>query len=280
VFTTTWVCTKQNNQVDAVWFGWKRPESSPFNSETPGDGLVWKTSSAPIKFPRGGTWRDYVLAPRLEVSCGEAPYLANRYDAVSGAMIPISDRIGLLDRKLRVITENAGADDPQIWLHWAKRAVQCTYGFDWQGDNVLLARENILATVVETFTHVFCGGASSDICGFRCYPPQPRDGIGLDIPDEEDDDCAPLSHLYLAELAEIVSWNIWQMDGLKCVAPMSCRPVRLCYGTADGRIVETTSDCPGCAKGDNYRHNGIYCRVMDWSTGRSARFIDMKGNRA
>ena len=27
----------------------------------------------------------------------------------------------------------------------------------------------------------------------------------------------------LESFAEIISWNIWQMDGIKCVIPMSCK---------------------------------------------------------
>ena len=33
VFTPSWICNKQNNLVDAAWFGWKKPDSSPFNIE-------------------------------------------------------------------------------------------------------------------------------------------------------------------------------------------------------------------------------------------------------
>ena len=52
-----------------------------------------------------------VVAFRLEISCGEAPYLVSRYDTVTGETIPISQRIGLLDRKLRVISENTDTEE-------------------------------------------------------------------------------------------------------------------------------------------------------------------------
>ena len=48
-----------------------------------------------------------MLSKRLEITCGEAPYIASRYDTVSGEPIEIKRRIGILDRKLRVVTENA-----------------------------------------------------------------------------------------------------------------------------------------------------------------------------
>ena len=50
-------------------------------------------------------------AQRLEISCGEAPYLVSRYDTVMGETIPISQRIGLLDRKLRVVSENTDTEE-------------------------------------------------------------------------------------------------------------------------------------------------------------------------
>ncbi|MBR4616159.1 MAG: restriction endonuclease subunit M [Kiritimatiellae bacterium] len=251
VFTPAWICNKQNNLVDAAWFGWTKPDSSPFNEECKASSLPrpWKRSSDPIQFPVGRTWRDYVKACRLEVSCGEAPYLTSRYDASTGHMIPVADRIGLLDRKLRVITENLGTSDPQEWFYYAKRAVQSCYGFDWQGDNVLLARENVLAAVVEAFNADFHGAESS-------YPGWSRKPI--------------------LELAEVVSWNIWQMDGIKFVVPKSCERVE--EKDIFGNVA--VKRCPGCTRKDSRRHVGRYCMVMDWSSDldpRPIRFVDMMG---
>ena len=66
---------------------------------------TWTTSTERIPFPTldGKIWEDYVTDTRLEVSCGEAPYLVSRYGVVSGIDIDIKDRIGILDRKLRII---------------------------------------------------------------------------------------------------------------------------------------------------------------------------------
>ena len=135
VFTPSWVCNKQNNLIDNAWFG----RENIFNIET-ADG--WQTLTDKIVFAEteGRRWQDYVKANRLEISCGEAPYLASRYDAVTGELIPIKDRIGLLDRKLRVVSENV--DSEPEWYAWAKRAMQSIYGYEWQGDNVLLARSS------------------------------------------------------------------------------------------------------------------------------------------
>ena len=264
VFTPSWICNKQNNLVDAAWFGWKKRDSSPFNTELPMGGppssaaadatdmfLPWKTSLRRVKFPKGKTWQEYVKAPRLEVSCGEAPYLASRYDTVSGRVIPIGERIGLLDRKLRVITENIGTGDIQDWLYYAKRAVQSIYGFDWQGDNVLLARENVLFTVVESFNADFFGDESS----------------GLNWTTKS-----------LLEFAEIISWNIWQMDGIKYVVPMSCKPKVTKIPQLDGTFETHVEECPGCRMKGKRQHFGTYCKVMDWNAGEPVEFRTIAEN--
>ena len=257
VFTPSWICNKQNNLVDAAWFGWKKRDSSPFNTEIAKfDSEAesgWKSTcgKGKIKFPKGKTWQEYVKAPRLEVSCGEAPYLVSRYDTVSGRIIPVGERIGLLDRKLRVITENIGTGDIQDWLYYAKRAVQSIYGFDWQGDNVLLARENVLFTVVESFNADFFGEESS----------------GLNWTTKS-----------LLEFAEIISWNIWQMDGIKYVVPMSCKPKVTKETLLDGTVETHVEECPGCSKKGNRQHFGTYCKVMDWNRGEPVEFRSIAEN--
>lgn len=137
VFTPSWICNKQNNLVDNAWFG----TEGVFNTEHE---QSWITTEYKIVFPTatGKTWEDYVQDVRLEITCGEAPYLVSRYDTVTGEYIDLPRRIGLLDRKMRIVMENAETDDS--WRKWAIIAFQSIYGFDWQGDNVLLARENLL----------------------------------------------------------------------------------------------------------------------------------------
>ena len=106
VFTPSWICNNMLNDVDAAWFGRK---SSPFTT-TGNREERWKRCEAQVAFPggEGQSWLDYVNERRLEMCCGEAPFLASRYDTTTGEVIPVPDRIGILDRKLRVVTENAG----------------------------------------------------------------------------------------------------------------------------------------------------------------------------
>lgn len=135
VFTPSWICNEQNNQVDEAWFG--KPDV--FN--TP-DGTYWITAKDKIQFDGKKTWKKYVDSKRLEITCGEAPYLISRYDTTTGKLIPINERIGLFDRKMRVINENC--NDKDTWIKWSIRALKSVYGYEFQGDSVLIARENLL----------------------------------------------------------------------------------------------------------------------------------------
>ena len=208
VFTPSWVCNVQNNLIDEAWFGYKDVFNKQIN-----DG--WETIYKKVKFPPNRDWKEYIEDTRLEVSCGEAPYIVSRYDTVTGRIIPIKDRIGLLDRKLRIITENT--ETKEEWLEWVEKAYKNVYGYDWQGDNVLIARENLLFTLVDYYRDRF----------------------------KEDIDKATL-----IIFAEIISWNIWQMDGLKCVIPNSCKNQTIEQLSLFGKVVKGIK-CPGCEKENN-----------------------------
>lgn len=264
VFTPLWICNKQNNLADNAWFG----RENVFNTE---NGTDWQATEGKIAFPseKGADgWIAYIASKRLEITCGEAPYLASRYDTMTGEIVPLAKRIGLLDRKLRVVNERTrNLKDRERakkrWLELATLAVRSTYGFEWAGDNILLARENLLFTVADYYAAKF--------------------GDALDME-------------MLEHFAEIISWNIWQMDGLKAVVPNSChdykkerqavtpnlfaakdfsartlkRSVSPCDVDEDER-----QKCQGCLKDNIELHNGAYCRIKNWSTGKVLLFKDM-----
>jgi len=231
VFTPSWVCNKQNNLVDNEWFGY----SNAFNEELD-DG--WKTTNK-VNF-NDKNWKDYVELERLEITCGEAPYLTSRYDVVKGCFINPHDRIGLLDRKLRVVSENV--DDEIEWIKYAKIAYQRIYGYDYQGDNVLLARENLLLTFLDFY--------------FEKFNKLPE----IDM---------------LYEFAEIISWNIWQMDGMKYVVPLSCHKEEVIQISLFAEFEEEPEFCSGCRSGNPFKHNGIYCKIKDWKSNKTIKFIDL-----
>ena len=177
VFTPSWICNTQNNLIDEAWFGKK----NVFNIENE---KTWKSNKEKIEFPEKINWKEYVKLSRMEISCGEAPYLTSRYDTVTGKPIKIIDRIGLLDRKLRIVNENV--DDKKDWIKWAKIAYKNIYGFEYQGDNLLIARENLFQTFIENYKYKFD-----------------------EEPEEKEKKC----------IALIRSWNIWQMDGITMTVP-------------------------------------------------------------
>ena len=243
VFTPSWVCNAQNNLIDEAWFGRK----DVFNKETVSeDGThSWIPTEGKIVFPEGDskkTWKKYVVDNRMEITCGEAPYLVSRYDTATGEPIPIGRRIGLLDRKMRVINENVETE--KDWYAMAEKAFKHTYGYEWQGDNLLLAREALLYTYIEYFMDKF----------------NEKDVEGNYIKDANGNLRTP-ERRKIVNAARWISWNLWQMDGIKMVVPDSCDKV---YDTnLFGEQEKKT--CPACQKGEMKGHIGIQCIIRDWN---------------
>ncbi len=179
VFTPVWLCNKMNNCLDREWFG----REDVFNHEN--DDNTWTVIEEKITFPDGKTWKEYVDSRRLEITCGEAPYLVSRYDAANGEFIlPPLKRIGILDRKIRIVNENA--ESKEEWIKWVERAFQSCYGYEYQGDSLLIARINLLMSFADYYAEKW---------------------------NENPDDTL------LKKIANIIAWNTWQMDGLKDTVP-------------------------------------------------------------
>lgn len=136
-------------------------------------------------------YNDYIDSRVLEVCCGEAPFLTSRYDAATGEWVEIKDRVGLLDRKLQHIPEDV---DKDIWVELATRALKASYGYEWQEDSIYLARENLLMNVIEHY-----------VDKFGLYP----------------------KHSTVREWAEIVSYNIFRMDGLTLCIPETSKKAKV-----------------------------------------------------
>lgn len=226
VFTPVWLCNMMNNHVDEIWFGRK----DVFNAEG-------EPTSA-IAFNEDKTWHDYVDSRRLEITCGEAPFLVSRYDVETGEMIPIERRIGILDRKLRVVNENAASEAE--WMEWAIKAFQATYGYEFQGDNLLIARVNFLMTFEEYI--------------------------------ESRWKRKPTSKEY-EKIANIIAWNIWQMDGLTGTIPY-CK-------AAEETLQMTMFDLLGEGlDSSEEEETQPLCRIYDWKgKNASVEFVSLKEKR-
>lgn len=236
VFTPSWIVNKQNNLVDESWFD----NENGFNVEN--EDNTW-TVSEKIIFKEEKNWKDYVNNTRLEVCCGEGPYLVSRYDTTTGIMLELKNRVGLLDRKFRVINENATTDDE--WIEFSLKALKSIYGYEFQGDNLLIARENVLLDYLDYYIERF-----------------------KKMPDEN----------FLLEIVKIISWNIWQMDGLKLVVPFTCHHEKKEAVQLDlFDVVEDKDEeiCTGCKLNDPKKHNGKRCYIMDWEKGRKIKFVSL-----
>ena len=164
----------------------------------------------------------------LELTCGEAPFLVSRYDAATGEPIAINERMGILDRKLRIV--NGRQLNDKEWLQQVRLAFESTYGYEWQGDSLLLARENMLYTFIDYYK--------------ARYGSTPK--ISL-----------------LQDFAEIISWNLWQMDGLSYCIPQE--------KTKEQPKIELSffDEAPAEAPAP-------LCIIMDWQKRKSIKVNDIK----
>ena len=190
-------------------------------------------------------WQDYVRELRLEITCGEAPFIVGRYNAANGKkVLKLDDRVGFLDRKLQIVGKYT--TDKKSWIEWATIAFQSSYGYEWQGDNLILARENLLYAFIDYWNDKF-----------------PKDKINLERKISKDE------MELLLRIAEIISWNIFQMDGINNIVPMS------------GSVNDNSSDSPPMLfmLGDKPKKpkskNPTYVKIMDWEKNKTIKFKDL-----
>lgn len=257
VFTPSWLCNQMNNDLDEVWFG----RRDVFNTEAVAeDGArTWTATAKPVAFPKskGHGWHAYVEAPRLEITCGEAPFVCSRYDTVTGDELPVDERAGFLDRKLRVVAEKTKTR--KEWVRRALDALRATYGFEYQGDNLLIARINVFETFAEHLRY--------------------RWGLS---PEQDE----------LEQAAWIVSWNFWQMNGFTDAVPTNKMgaEVESTLGTFEEPEPEpiqpslfdlfddvfpdkTTEE----TKEEEPKETVPLCVIYDWQNGEPFEFASLKG---
>jgi hypothetical protein len=199
VFTPTWIVKKQNDAVDANYKA---------------DGL-----------------EAYTRRKWLEITCGEAPYMATRYDMGTGEIIPLTERVGFIDRKLARI--NAEVTDKAEWQRLVELAYKASYGFEWNGDSLLLARENLLYTYRDYYIEKW--------------------------------DESPIYGLF-EEIAKIISYNVFQMDGLTYTIPLSESKERV------QQYQLTMFDGDGPDKEEWVIVPGKRVRIMNWDANKMEFF--------
>lgn len=132
------------------------------------------------------SFESFIALRWLELACGEAPYIVTCYDSITGDIIPVEQRVGFLDRKLQRIAEEATTE--KEFIKWSKIAYESSYGYELQGDSLLLARENLLLSFCEHYNNKF--------------------------------DKLPTMKV-IKQIATIISYNIFQMNGLTKKTPYS-----------------------------------------------------------
>src|SRR5699024_1080071 len=128
--------------------------------------------------------QDFIQTKWIEITCGEAPYMVNRYDMETGDVIPLNKRSGFIDVKFKRLNKEIEIEDE--WVELALEIYKASYGYEYQGDSLLLARENLILTFIDNYFYMF--GA---------------------FPDDK----------LLLEITRIVSFNVFQMDGLTYEIP-------------------------------------------------------------
>lgn len=197
VFTPTWIVKRQNDILEQAYID---------------DDLL-----------------TFVRRKWLEITCGEAPYMVTRYDMETGELIPLSHRVGFVDRKLARI--NSQIDDKAEWQLLVEKAYQASYGFEWNGDSLLLARENLLYTYRDYY--------------FDKWGEEPTQNL-------------------LEVIANIISYNAFQMDGLKYIIPLSER--------REIKINSQLSFFDDLPQEEIIIKKGKRVRIMNWETNKMEYF--------
>lgn len=201
VFTPTWVIKKQNDLVEKEF------------------------KDLPLEEYINKTW--------LEITCGEGPYMASRYDTVTGEALAIKDRVGFVDRKLQRIS--AEVTDQEEWLNLVYKAYQASFGYEFQGDSLLIARENLLYTFIDYYLKKFDA-----------------------MPDMKE----------VEEIAKIISYNVFQMDGLNYTIPLSEEVELRNLGTQLSLFGDTGEE----ETVTELIKEGIYVKIKNWENSRLIKF--------
>ena len=199
VFTPTWMVKKQNDAVDSEY--------------------------------RDDDLETYTRRKWLEIACGEAPYMASRYEMETGSLIPLAERVGFLDRKLARINDEI--EDKAEWQRLVELAYKSSYGFEWNGDSLLIARENLLYTYRDYYLAKWGE--------------------------------APIYGLF-ENIAIIISYNVFQMDGLTYTIPLSEKKEKVQQQQL------TLFDLDGTETIEWETIPGKRVRIMNWDTNKMEFF--------
>lgn len=169
----------------------------------------------------------FIKTKWLEITCGEAPYMANRYDMISGEYIELNNRSGFIDYKFRKIREL----DKKTWLIYAIEIFKNSYGYEYQGDSLLIARKNLLLTFKDYYFEKFQEFPDSNI---------------------------------ILKIADIISKNVIQMDGLSYEVPFSNLKDNLKQINIEEFLLE-----------EQTIKKTLYAKIKNWDKNKFVEFRDI-----
>lgn len=194
--------------------------------------IVKKQNSIINQDYRKDTIEQYAKRKWLEIACGEAPYIATRYNMDTGNIVPIKKRTGFIDYKLSRI--NNEIDNKTIWQSLVELAYKSSYGFEWNGDSLLLARENLFFTYYDYYMEKW----------------------GEQPPYE-----------LIKKIAVIISYNLFQMDGLKLIIPLSEKEISVMGISKNLFGIEEK------IKLNSKKNQGIHVKIMNWESNKMEYFF-------
>ncbi|MGO1372540.1 MAG: Eco57I restriction-modification methylase domain-containing protein [Senegalia sp. (in: firmicutes)] len=183
---------------------------------------------------------EYINKKWMEITCGEAPYIVNRYNTVTGEYLAINERVGFLDRKLQRISKEIIEENE--WFSMVLIAYQASYGYEYQGDSLLIARENLLNSFIDYY-----------IDKFNYHPAFEK----------------------VEEIAKVISYNIFQMNGLKYTVPM---PEKIITKKQDVQIDFFGNPEPKDQQLEIVIEEGEEVKIKNWLNNRMIKFKDLVKN--
>lgn len=207
VFTPNWVINEQVNLVE-----------EKINNKPP---LKIIDSDKKLTKDEEKSLEDYITKTHLEISCGEAPYITTRYDVAEGSegTIKFEERVGILDRKFRAIYKLLESESEKF--PWDKffdlsiKAIKSVYGFEFQGDSLLIARENILYSFLDFYFYAYqkqFKGEASISSGAKTL---------LEFFSKTHKEGEQEAKDFLLKIVDVIYKNFFQMDALEGNIPYS-----------------------------------------------------------
>ena len=204
IFTPIKIMSQMNTMVLKDWF-----ESTSKNKDNNSTNI----------------FEEYIDSTQMEITCGEGVFLCTRYNSETGEIIKLKNRVGLLDHKLHKLVDsffNRNTDkikSKDLFYSYLIRIAKSMYGYEYQGDSLMMARINNLMSYIE---HYYC-----------VFEEEMDGGI-------------------VEELTDIISWNIFQMDGLT-----QCIPQK--------EVIKNKQK-------DYVAVNGIGVKIMNWKENKIELF--------